>query len=1504
MNLKNLVQKSHIRLAATLASLALCSPLVAQQSVDFSSYTTTHSFTTGDEIADSAGEFAVHFGRPDWATAGTASASVDDLGDGNRLLINTAEHNNAFAYVDGPAFDPTAGSEVIVRSATFRIATAGTGRAYLGLYAGAVKVAGGHDFRDLGDATQADRAAAGLGLVMLGNTFRVVRTGPANTVQYWTKNTGAWADGSSPSGATYAEGKTYTATALVDPATGALTLTVVDEDAGGSTVLSANSSLADTGSQGTDGGLHLVFGEASRNNGHSWAFEVSELQASSEAGAGDDSTVLDFSDYTAPYTPANGEAISGSEDGLIANYGRRADLTTGSGSTDIEDSGDGNHLLLQTADHNGAYAYLSSPVFDTSTSKVFGANFRFTAIGNSRAFFGLYNGAIASTTGYDFRKLGDAGADTHIGIGLVFHGSALRIVRTGPDNTIQTWIASSSSWVDGYTNSGPSYAANVDYTVSASLNGDTGELRLSIAQANSDSPLLSATSNLSETGSQGASGGLHLVFGEPCYNTATDWTLDLSELSLGNTPPAGDNGSGGDDGNGDDDGDDDGSDDTGGVTPSDPALYAKGFINVLDYGADGSDDLDDTAAIQAAVNDAYSDSVAESRAVYFPDGTYLISDTIEVRRPSTADMTAWRPSNMLIGAKERPVFLLSDEAQGFDDPANPKPMFFILGERRGHPGEERQADHFNTLFRNFVLDTGVGHSGAIGLDFAGAEGCSINNITILSSDPDSTFFAGATGIPGSGGSVIGFEVLGGSYGLYCPQFDTAGTGTLVAASRFIGQTESAIFYNCFTPITLVGFEIQKESGPVFQFASSGHETSANPSIIDGTIELTAATDGIGSVVVSHKSRNVLLRNVYVKGASSIVAENSGNTDFTPFVSDDPSEWRWVENYAEGPRYTFEFDGVVYGGKLIDGVFQDEADQVPLVAREPSIDYIAKHLWEEDFATFDRPEVIDVKDAPYNATGDGVTDDTAAIQAAIDAGSAAGVPVFLSHGRFVVTSPIQLHSNTEFFGISRSVSILDGRTMQSSAIGGLGPAIVRSDDSADSKCAISDIKIMIPASGQGISGIYWQAGRDSIARDIWTNRDFGGPQDNAPGIRGIITGNGGGRFYNWLCQSGFDTDNQGSRNFVIDGTHEPLRFYMLHNQHMKNPYGIRFEVRNSANIAIYSAKHEDNGNDGRPVPFSFTNVDNVQIFGVTGLGKPYVGRASVEFHDSSNYSLANIGTWAWGQGTPEKPHYYAQEYFNGEIEAQVFASNQLFLNELRRGHPDYTTGDHVEPTVFLTSPSEGTVIEAGESVGLSAEARDSQEISLVEFYSDLEDFIADDDTAPFEGSWTPQTVGTHLLNALAYDADAPYSVAASNIIEVLVQDTTAPVIESLVATPDKLWPANRRMRQIAIQATGSDAGGPVTFNILGVTANESIDDPVEGVRRPDWRITGPLALELRAERSNPRKGRVYTIEVEAVDASGNRTTETVKVNVPSTREVLNEIIERIKAYLEWLRSRRG
>jgi hypothetical protein len=108
----------------------------------------------------------------------------------------------------------------------------------------------------------------------------------------------------------------------------------------------------------------------------------------------------------------------------------------------------------------------------------------------------------------------------------------------------------------------------------------------------------------------------------------------------------------------------------------------------------------------------------------------------------------------------------------------------------------------------------------------------------------------------------------------------------------------------------------------------------------------------------------------------------------------------------------------------------------------------------------------------------------------------------------------------------------------------------------------------------------------------------------------------------------------------------------------------------------------------------------------------------------------------------------------------------------------------------------------------------------------------------------------------------------------VPDLTAPAFQSLIASPDVLWPPNHQMVPVTLTADVADVGDPAPrTRIISVASNEP------GHGEPQWEITGDLTLNLRAERAGRGSGRVYTITVESRDFSGNASVETVAVTVP-------------------------
>ena len=140
-------------------------------------------------------------------------------------------------------------------------------------------------------------------------------------------------------------------------------------------------------------------------------------------------------------------------------------------------------------------------------------------------------------------------------------------------------------------------------------------------------------------------------------------------------------------------------------------------------------------------------------------------------------------------------------------------------------------------------------------------------------------------------------------------------------------------------------------------------------------------------------------------------------------------------------------------------------------------------------------------------------------------------------------------------------------------------------------------------------------------------------------------------------------------------------------------------------------------------------------------------------------------------------------------------------------------------------------------------------------------------SPASGSFFP--LGTTIVTATATDVSGN---TATQTFKVNIVDTLPPEFAKLSVSPAVLAPADGKMIAVTVTAKPDDKGdtAPVV-RILSVTSNQPAGDDA------DWNITGQLTAQLRAQaQGGPR---VYTITVEARDASGNARTKTVTVTVP-------------------------
>lgn len=140
------------------------------------------------------------------------------------------------------------------------------------------------------------------------------------------------------------------------------------------------------------------------------------------------------------------------------------------------------------------------------------------------------------------------------------------------------------------------------------------------------------------------------------------------------------------------------------------------------------------------------------------------------------------------------------------------------------------------------------------------------------------------------------------------------------------------------------------------------------------------------------------------------------------------------------------------------------------------------------------------------------------------------------------------------------------------------------------------------------------------------------------------------------------------------------------------------------------------------------------------------------------------------------------------------------------------------------------------------------------------------------------VGTTTVSCTATNVGG----SDTETFKVNVVDTTAPIIILVKPSHVALWPPDHKMVPISVTVVAIDAVDldPTTV-ITSVSSNQPVNGTGDGDTAPDWEITGPLTLDLRAERAGTQD-RIYTITVETTDASGNTSTAATTVRVTQSR----------------------
>ncbi|KAK2599641.1 hypothetical protein N8I77_011378 [Diaporthe amygdali] len=420
------------------------------------------------------------------------------------------------------------------------------------------------------------------------------------------------------------------------------------------------------------------------------------------------------------------------------------------------------------------------------------------------------------------------------------------------------------------------------------------------------------------------------------------------------------------------------------------------FRNVKDYGARGDGVTDDTAAINAAITaggnrcgKGCASSTITPAVVYFPAGTYLISSSIIPYY-----------FTMLIGDATSPPTLKAT--------AN----FAGFGLIDGNPYWSSDlnwvsVNNFYRQIRNLVIDTTNVAPGTActGIHWPTSQATSLQNVVFNMPTASGVVHVGLFIESGSGGFLSDLTFNGGA------------TGASMGNQQY--TMRNLVFNNCGTAIIMLWDWDWTFQGITVNNCGTGIDMSAGGSsgqqvgsiiVIDSSFTnvpvgiLTAYTasatpDTAGSLILE----NINLSNVPVVVSSSGSTVLAGTTGTTT-----------VAAWGQGHSYT-----LTSGPTDFQGIIAPNSRPATLLGSGNKYYTQAKPQYESLSAS----SFVSVRSS--GAVGNGATDDTAALQSAINTAAAAGKVVYIDYGLYLITSTLSIPPGSKIVGESWPVIMASG-----------------------------------------------------------------------------------------------------------------------------------------------------------------------------------------------------------------------------------------------------------------------------------------------------------------------------------------------------------------------------------------------------------------------------------------------------------------------------------------------
>ncbi len=675
---------------------------------------------------------------------------------------------------------------------------------------------------------------------------------------------------------------------------------------------------------------------------------------------------------------------------------------------------------------------------------------------------------------------------------------------------------------------------------------------------------------------------------------------------------------------------------------------------------------DDSDALQAAINKVQETTY--QGILFLPSGRYRISRTIYI----------W-PGIRVIGyGKTRPVLVLGANTPGFQQGLSY--MIFFAGDRPGKSGSPRRSGEkenaappdanpgtFYSALSNVDIEIQDGNPAAVGVRAHYAQHCFLAHM-------DFHVGSGLAGIHDGGNVAEDLHFFGGKYGIWTRK-PSPGWQFTVIDSTFEGQSEAAIREH-EAGLTLIRPQFKNVPTAI----SIDDRYSDELWVKDGRFENISGP----AVIVSneHNPRTEInMEDAICRGVPVFALFRESGKQLAG-----PQDMYAVKTFSHG----FHFDDI---GAM--PTVQDVFEAMRLGTLPPPVESDIRKLPPMD-------TWINVRG--LGASGNGLTDDTSALQKAI----AEHQVIYFPSGKYRVTDTILLRPDSILIGLHPSVTriFLADATPAFQGVGGPKPLLEAPKNGTN---IVTGIGLYTNGINPRAVALRWMAGENSMVNDV---RFLGGhgtvdpdatPEERRKVWEQIynnthtaesdinrrwdaqypslwITDGGGGTFVNLWTPSTF-----AQAGLYISNTSTSGRVYELSSEHHVRNEIVLNKVSHWQLYAVQTEEERGEGGFALPLDIresSDITIANLHMYRVVSSYQPFP--YAIKVTDSRNIRFRNVHCYSDSKASFDSAVF--DQSHNTEIRQREFAWLTI-SGDAPAPHP-------AEPSPFLADGAQVEKVAGG------------------------------------------------------------------------------------------------------------------------------------------------------------------------------------------------------------------